>query len=163
MQTFLRCRHSPLVQSHASASVRTLKIPNTGSHIYISLFGHTKILHTSRNWVALLLRLMCLTQVTRPKSSARDKESLNTCQKSRYTCYCYFKCAVTVINLSDGSMRLSVGLTQWQVLPSGAYVCSNETTTGTKCARPDYFLFRSKQQALGICKTKKQKTVKCPV
>ena len=41
-----QCRHSygvrtaPRVQSHASASVHTLKIPNTGSHI--PLFGHTK-------------------------------------------------------------------------------------------------------------------------
>ena len=30
VQTLLRCPHSPLVQSHASTSVRTLKILNTG-------------------------------------------------------------------------------------------------------------------------------------
>ena len=35
---------SPVVQSQASTSVRTLKIPNTG--IDIPLSGHTKILHT---------------------------------------------------------------------------------------------------------------------
>ena len=35
---------SPVVQSHALTSVRTLKIPNTG--IDIPLSGHTKILHT---------------------------------------------------------------------------------------------------------------------
>ena len=32
VQTLLQCPYSPRVQSHASASVRTLRIPNTGSH-----------------------------------------------------------------------------------------------------------------------------------
>ena len=32
------------MQSHASTAVRTLKIPNTGSHIPV--FGYAKILHT---------------------------------------------------------------------------------------------------------------------
>ena len=36
---------APRVQSHASTSVRTLQIPNTGSHS-LPLFGHTKILQT---------------------------------------------------------------------------------------------------------------------
>ena len=42
LQTLLRCPYSPCVQSHASTSVRTLKIPNTGNH---TLFGLTNILH----------------------------------------------------------------------------------------------------------------------
>ena len=37
-----KCSYSPCVQLHASPSVCTLKIPNTGSHI----IGHVKILHT---------------------------------------------------------------------------------------------------------------------
>ena len=44
VQTLSRCPYSPRERSHASTSVRTLKIPNTGSHI--PLFGHTKIAHT---------------------------------------------------------------------------------------------------------------------
>ena len=32
VQSLLRCSHSPYMQSHASASVRLLKIPNIGSH-----------------------------------------------------------------------------------------------------------------------------------
>ena len=44
MQTLSRCPYTPHVQSYASTSVRTFKIPNTGSHI--PLFGHTKTLHT---------------------------------------------------------------------------------------------------------------------
>ena len=43
VQTLLRCPYSPRVQSHASKSGRTLKIPDTGSH---TLFAHTEILHT---------------------------------------------------------------------------------------------------------------------
>ena len=39
MQTLLRCPYISRAQF-----VRTLKIPNTGSHML--LFGHTKILHT---------------------------------------------------------------------------------------------------------------------
>ena len=43
MQTLLRCPYSPRVQSHASASVRTLKIPNTDSH---TIVWSPKLLHT---------------------------------------------------------------------------------------------------------------------
>ena len=41
--TLLRCPDSSRVQSHASTSVRTLKLPNTGS---CTIAEHTKILHT---------------------------------------------------------------------------------------------------------------------
>ena len=41
--TLLRCPDNTRVQSHASTSVRTLTIPNTGSR---TIAGHTKILHT---------------------------------------------------------------------------------------------------------------------
>ena len=43
VQALLRCPYSPCVQSHASTSVRTLKIPNTGSHTIV--WTH-KQLHT---------------------------------------------------------------------------------------------------------------------
>ena len=46
MQTLLRCTYSPRVQPHASPSVRTLEVPNTGSHTIV--------------WT-LLLGLLCLT------------------------------------------------------------------------------------------------------
>ena len=35
VQTLLRCPYSPRVQSHAAASVHTLKIPNSGSHTIV--------------------------------------------------------------------------------------------------------------------------------
>ena len=44
MQTLLRCPYSPRVQSQASTSASTLKIPNTDGHT--PLPGHTKIRHT---------------------------------------------------------------------------------------------------------------------
>ena len=40
----LRCPYRPRVPLHALTAVRTLKIPNTGSHI--PLLVYTKILHT---------------------------------------------------------------------------------------------------------------------
>ena len=55
MQTLLRCPYSPRVQSHASTSVCTLKISNTGSH---TLCEHTKILHTPIR-VGSDCRLLC--------------------------------------------------------------------------------------------------------
>ena len=47
VQTLLRCPYSPCVQSHASTSVCTLKIPNTGSHTIVWTHGNTA--HTDRN------------------------------------------------------------------------------------------------------------------
>ena len=44
VQTLLRCPYSPSVPLHALTAVRTLKIPNTGSHI--PLLVYTNILHT---------------------------------------------------------------------------------------------------------------------
>ena len=34
LPTLLRCPHRPRMQSHASANVRALKIPSTGSHTH---------------------------------------------------------------------------------------------------------------------------------
>ena len=45
--TLLRCPYSPRVQSHASASVCMLKIPNTGS--YTIVWTHENTTHTDRN------------------------------------------------------------------------------------------------------------------
>ena len=83
MQTLLRCSYSPRVQSHASTYVRTLKISNTGS--YIPLFGHAKICTHWQKWVALLLRLLCLTWVRRPELPARDSEVLKNKQTNQLT------------------------------------------------------------------------------
>ena len=47
VQTVLRCPYSPRVQSHASQSVSTLKIPNTGNHTIVWTHGNTA--HTGRN------------------------------------------------------------------------------------------------------------------
>ena len=47
VQTLLRCPHSPGVKSHASISMRTLKIPNTGSHTIV--WTHENTTHTDRN------------------------------------------------------------------------------------------------------------------
>ena len=77
VQTLLRCPYSPCVQSHASASGRTLQIPNTGSHIIV--WTHKNTAHAQRNkeWVALLLQLLCLTPYVRwPAFPARDNEVL---------------------------------------------------------------------------------------
>ena len=43
VQTFLRCPYRPRVQSHASTSVRTLKIPNTGSHAIVWTHENTAL------------------------------------------------------------------------------------------------------------------------
>ena len=43
MQTLLRCLYSPHVQSHTSVSVRTLKIPNTGSHLIYTIISHASV------------------------------------------------------------------------------------------------------------------------
>ena len=52
---------------------RTFKIPNTGRHTII--WTHENTAHTDRDgYIALLLRLLCLTQVRRPEFPARDKE-----------------------------------------------------------------------------------------
>ena len=45
VQTLFRCPYSPLV--HASASVSTLNIPNTGSHI--PSLGHENTTQTDKN------------------------------------------------------------------------------------------------------------------
>ena len=45
--TLLRCPYSPRVQSHVSITVRTLKIPNTGSHTVV--WTHKNTTHTDRN------------------------------------------------------------------------------------------------------------------
>ena len=43
-----------------------------------TLFGHTKLLHTlTGTGIALLLRLLCLTQVRPPEFPARDNEVVN--------------------------------------------------------------------------------------
>ena len=42
----LRCPYSPPVQSYASTSVCTLKLPNISSHITIPSFVHREMLHT---------------------------------------------------------------------------------------------------------------------
>ena len=47
VHTLLRCPHSPRVQSYASRSVRTLKIPHTGSHTIVWTHKNTK--HNDRN------------------------------------------------------------------------------------------------------------------
>ena len=69
------------VQSHASRSVCTLKIPNTGSHTIVL---DTWKYHTDwQERVVLLLQLLCLTQVRWPKFSARDKEVLKNWKRSK--------------------------------------------------------------------------------
>ena len=45
--TLVRCPYSPRVQSHASASVRTLNIPNTGNDIIV--WTHDNSTHIARN------------------------------------------------------------------------------------------------------------------
>ena len=70
----------PLVSNHTHQNLRRLKIPNTGSHTTVWTHEHTA--HTDRNWVPLFLRLLCLTQVRRPKFSSRDKEVVNKCLPS---------------------------------------------------------------------------------
>ena len=57
VQTLLRCPYSPRVQSHAPTSVRTLKIPNTGSHTLVCTDENTARTD-SLEWVGLLLRLL---------------------------------------------------------------------------------------------------------
>ena len=47
VQTLLRCSYSPRVQSHASTSGGTLKIPNPGSHTIVCTQENTA--HTGRN------------------------------------------------------------------------------------------------------------------
>ena len=47
VQTVLRCPYSPCVQSRASTSVCTLKIPNTGSHTVV--WTHENTTHAGRN------------------------------------------------------------------------------------------------------------------
>ena len=70
MQTLSRCPYSPRVQSHTSASVRTLKIPNTGSH---TIVGHTEILRTLIGMgSAALAAAVWLTQARRPTFPTRD-------------------------------------------------------------------------------------------
>ena len=67
------------VQSHASTSAHTLKIPNSGSHI--PLFGHTNIKHTRIGMgIALLLQLVCLTKARRPEFLASDNEIIYICK-----------------------------------------------------------------------------------
>ena len=50
----LQSPYSPRVQSHTSTSVRTLKIPNTGSHAIVGTLGN--ITHTDRKWVTQLCK-----------------------------------------------------------------------------------------------------------
>ena len=80
------CPYSPCVQSHASTSVCTSKIQNTGCHT--SVWTHECL--DKRNyyahwleWVALLLRLLCLTWVRRPEFPTRDKELFKKQTKRR--------------------------------------------------------------------------------
>ena len=47
VQTLLQRLHSPHAQSHASKSVHTFKIPNSGSHAYA--WTHKNTAHTDRN------------------------------------------------------------------------------------------------------------------
>ena len=47
VQTFSWCPYSPRVQSHASTSMRTLTIPNTGSHSIV--LTHENTAHTDRD------------------------------------------------------------------------------------------------------------------
>ena len=76
VQTLLRRPYSPCVQSLASTSERTLKIPNTGSHTIV--WTHESTAHADRNAysIALLWCLLCLTRVWRPVFPAREKEIL---------------------------------------------------------------------------------------
>ena len=62
-----------LLQSISSTSVRTLKISNTDSHDYHCLDTRKYCVHWQK-WVALLLRLLCLTQVRWPEFPAKDNE-----------------------------------------------------------------------------------------
>ena len=57
---YLTVPYSPSVQSHASTSVRTLKIPNTGSHTIVWTQENTA---HRQEWVAPLLQLLCLKPV----------------------------------------------------------------------------------------------------
>ena len=46
-QTLLQCSYNPSVQSHASTSAHTLKIPDTGSHT--TIWTHENAAYTCRN------------------------------------------------------------------------------------------------------------------
>ena len=61
---------APSVQSHASTSVHTLKIPNPGSHTTQQYHIH------QQEWVVLLLPLLCPTWVMQPAFPTRDKDVL---------------------------------------------------------------------------------------
>ena len=61
VKTLLRCPHSPGVQSHAPASARTLKIPNTDSHTIVWTHENCTAHILWSEWVAttqLFLRLL---------------------------------------------------------------------------------------------------------
>ena len=74
VQTLWRVSTAPCVQSRASASVCMLKIPNTGSHTVV----WTQKCYTHwQEWIALLLRLLCLTQKGRPWISCMGQRSTN--------------------------------------------------------------------------------------
>ena len=71
-------RTAPCVQSHESTSAHTLKIPDIGSHTNALTHENRLTAHaeTNNKWVALLLRLLRLTQVRRPEFPVRDKDIL---------------------------------------------------------------------------------------
>ena len=71
VQSLLPCPYNPCVQSHASTSVRTLDIPNTGTQP-MSLFGHAIILYTPIGMGSAALA----AAVRRPDFITRDNEVL---------------------------------------------------------------------------------------
>ena len=94
MQTLLRCPYISRAQF-----VRTLEIPNTGSHM--PLFGHTKILHTpigmgSAALAAALLyhgkatRISRKGQSTKKKQEKKKKKKIYPSFKTDTLCCCCF-------------------------------------------------------------------------
>ena len=57
-------RAAPCVQSHVSASVRTLQIPSTGIHTIVWTHGNNYTHTLMGMGIAPLLWLLCFTQVT---------------------------------------------------------------------------------------------------
>ena len=72
---YLPCLHSPLVRLHASTSVCTLQIPNTGNHAIV--WTHENTAHTLIGMgSAVLAAAVWLTQARRPEFPTRDCEVL---------------------------------------------------------------------------------------
>ena len=78
VQTLTRCPYSPSVQSHGSTCVHTLKMPNTGI-----VWTHTQYWTHYSEWVALLLRLPCLTLARQPECSYKGQWSTKQRERER--------------------------------------------------------------------------------